>query len=65
MDSRVALNLAANGGIMPAQLTKLILIGNLGADPEVALVPERGKVMQPAHRDLETWKDATQASVAK
>ena len=37
---------------MAGSLNKVILIGNLGADPEVREFPERRQRLQPAHRHL-------------
>jgi len=53
----VALNLAANGGIMAGSVNKVILIGNLGRDPEVRSFQNGGKVCNLRIATSETWKD--------
>ena len=53
----MALNLAANGGIMAGSVNKVILIGNLGRDPEVRSFQNGGKVCNLRIATSETWKD--------
>jgi single-strand DNA-binding protein len=53
----VARKLAANGGIMAGSVNKVILIGNLGRDPEVRSFQNGGKVCNLRIATSETWKD--------
>jgi single-strand DNA-binding protein len=45
------------GGIMAGSVNKVILIGNLGRDPEVRSFPNGGKVCNLRIATSETWKD--------
>ena len=42
---------------MAGSLNKVMLIGNLGADPEVRNLPNGGKVVNLSIATSETWKD--------
>jgi len=42
---------------MAGSVNKVILIGNLGKDPEVRSLQNGGKVLQPVDRDIGSWKD--------
>ena len=53
----MARKLAANGGIMAGSVNKVILIGNLGRDPEVRSFQNGGKVCNLRIATSETWKD--------
>src|SRR6056297_2885454 len=45
------------GAIMAGSVNKVILIGNLGADPEVRTFQNGGKVANLRIATSETWKD--------
>ena len=42
---------------MAGSVNKVILIGNLGADPEVRSLPSGGQVVNLRIATSETWKD--------
>jgi single-strand DNA-binding protein len=44
---------------MAGSVNKVILIGNLGADPEVRNLPSGGKVVNLSVATTESWKDRT------
>jgi single-strand DNA-binding protein len=45
--------------IMAGSVNKVILVGNLGADPEVRNLPSGGKVVNLSIATSERWKDRT------
>src|SRR6185437_1553291 len=44
---------------MAGSVNKVILIGNLGADPEVRTLPSGGKVVNMRVATTDTWRDKT------
>jgi single-strand DNA-binding protein len=47
------------GFIMAGSVNKVILIGNLGADPEVRSMPSGGKVVNLRVATTDSWRDKT------
>src|SRR5688572_21785038 len=45
------------GNIMAGSVNKVILVGNLGADPDVRNLPSGGKVVNLSVATSENWKD--------
>ncbi len=47
----------SNGGVMAGSVNKVIIVGNLGRDPEVRNFPAGGKVVNLNIATSETWRD--------
>ena len=44
---------------MAGSINKVILVGNLGRDPEVRSMQDGGKIVQLSLATSETWKDSS------
>ena len=51
--------MTAKEGTVAASVNKVILVGNLGRDPEVRFNPEGGKIVNLSLATGESWRDKT------